>query len=161
MKGLNPPETFAEADKIDHQVPKDKGENHCRNTFAQAGHPAPCANPFKNQRMVNNQTDSLWAKAIVAKPDRKRPLENKRRDEQESDKIPPKNLLIAYARFWLLMINPVFGLLGMHDNHKIIISNARVKLMMMMMMTKYLPAWLLPRPSSISFGIAAETLFRL
>lgn len=94
-KGQSDPDTLEEAERALQKVPNWAGLNHyihhiksilCTynvvpenkintffNSLAQAGHPAPWANPFKNHKAANIGREDVVEKRIVAPPESTRP----------------------------------------------------------------------------------------
>lgn len=67
--------------------------------LAQLGQPAPWAKPFRNQNPQKSDKESAVLKRSVAIPVPNKPIAKSLLAESLSDRIPPMNLLIAYAMF--------------------------------------------------------------
>lgn len=77
-----------------------------RSTFPHGGQPNPCPRPFTNQSTVNAVTVEDWENSTLMAPTMRRPEEKSQRALIWSDSTPLMNLLMAYARVWLLVIRP-------------------------------------------------------
>lgn len=107
INGEKPPEILAEALSKLQKVPNWSGENQWRRTLAQLGQPTPWAKPLQNHKSENMNTESVDnPKAIVARPEKRRPEPNRSLEDSLSDNMPPTNLDIAYAMFCDDIIRP-------------------------------------------------------
>lgn len=77
-----------------------------RNTLPHGGQPNPWPRPFTNQRKVKAVRVEDWEKITLMAPTMRRPEEKSQRALIWSDSTPLMNLLMAYARVWLLVIRP-------------------------------------------------------